>query len=132
MAVEGVPVTLDVAVMNATDHPQIDLPVTIFVDGVEVETQKLMKMEAGETQRLQVQVMIPTAGRHLIKARLPQLDFLPTDDVRWLMLDVKREIPILLVDGNPGDNRTLGSTQYLQFAYTYPARASPAEFFQPR
>jgi hypothetical protein len=121
IVVAGTPSKFDVTVMNATMNPQIDKPLTILVDGVVQHTENLGKIDAGSVRQVVVDVTVPTAGRHLIEARLPT-DQLPVDDVRRLMLNVQREIPVLMVDGDPPDNRHLGSTQYLAYAYTFPAQ----------
>src|SRR5207237_129160 len=84
-AVAGMPAEFDVTVMNAMDRPQLDVQVTILLDGVVAQTEKLPKVEAGSPQTLTVKVTAPTPGRHLLEARLPG-DFLPTDDVRRLMV----------------------------------------------
>jgi hypothetical protein len=121
IVVAGTPTKFDVTVMNATLNPQIDKLLTILVDGVVQHTEKLGKIDAGSVRQVAVDITVPTAGRHLIEARLPT-DQLPVDDVRRLMLNVQREIPVLMVDGDPPDNRHLGSTQYLAYAYTFPAQ----------
>ncbi len=118
VVVAGVAAKVNVTVMNAKDQAEVDLPVTISLDGVPLQTEKIAKVEAGTAKTVVMAITASTPGRHLLEARLAsQLDFLATDDVRRLMVDVKREVPVLLVDGNPGDNKTLGSTQFLQTAY---------------
>ncbi len=99
-----------VTVLNATDRPQIDLPLSVSLDGVVAHTEKLGKIEPGAARTVIAAVPISTAGRHVIQARLPS-DLLPLDDVRNLVVNVRREVPILLVEGSPG------STTYLWAAY---------------
>jgi len=131
IVVAGYPAKFDVTVMNATASPQIDKPLTILVDGMVVHTEKLGKIDAGSVRQVVVDIAIQTPGRHMVEARIPP-DQLPLDDARRLVLNVQREIPILLVDGDPPDNRHLGSTQYLSYAYTFPAQGKPGGVFSTK
>jgi len=129
--VAGILNEFTITVMNGTDQAQIDLPLRVTLDGVEVAQQKLGKMEAGATKEVVVAVSLPTAGRHFLEAKLPA-DLLPVDDVRRLMMNVHKEVPVLLVDGSPQDNRTLGSTTYLWFAYGLSNEGKSASVFAPK
>ncbi|MGN6368801.1 MAG: BatA domain-containing protein [Phycisphaerae bacterium] len=121
-----------VTVLNATDRAEVDVPLTVSVDGVAVHTEKLGKIEAGASRTVMVEATIPTAGRHLVEARLPS-DYLPVDDVRRLMVNVRREIPVLLVDGSPGDGKlTQGSTTYLWAAYGLTVDGKVGSVFSPQ
>ena len=132
VVVAGAPSDFQVTVLNATDKPQIDLPLTVSVDGVAVHTEKLGKIEAGASRTILVEATIPTAGRHLIEARLPA-DFLPVDDTRRLIVNVRRELPVLLVDGSPGDGKlTQGSTTYLWAAYGLTIDGKTGSVFAPQ
>jgi hypothetical protein len=113
--VAGMPAELNLSVFNATDSALLDYPVTLSVDGVVVSTEKLPRIGPGDTLNTRVAVTLATPGHHMIEARLAG-DLLPLDDVRRLAVTAARELPVLLVDGNPGDNRTLGSTTFLQLA----------------
>ncbi len=110
VVVAGTPSEFLVTAFNASDHPQIDLPVTLSLDGVVLHTEKLGKIEPGALRTIVAAVTIPTPGRHVIQARLPG-DLLPLDDSRELIVNARHEVPILLVDGSPG------STMYLWAAY---------------
>ncbi|MCL2645507.1 MAG: BatA domain-containing protein [Phycisphaerales bacterium] len=119
VVIAGQPSIFNVTVMNAKQDSEIDVPLTIFLDGVAVQTEKLPKLEVGSPRTVPVKVIVPTPGRHLIEARIPdEMDFLPIDNVRHLMIDARREIPILLVEGDPGDGgrTSWGSTSYVRTA----------------
>ena len=132
VVVAGTPTEFRITVVNATDHPQIDIPLTVSLDGVIVHTEKLGKIEPGNSHNVLASVTAPTAGLHLLEAKLPP-DLLQTDDARRLMIDVQREVPVLLVDGSPGDNRTLGSTTYLAVAYSLSAEGKTGgTIFSPK
>lgn len=129
--VAGMPTELKVSVLNATDSALLDHPVTLSVDGVMMASEKLGRIGPGETRSTRLAVTIPTPGRHLIEARIAG-DLLTLDDVRRLAVNVLRELPLLLVDGNPGDNRTLGSTTFLQLAYAPTIDGKANSIFAPR
>ncbi len=132
VVVAGAPSDFQVTVLNATDKSQIDLPLTLSLDGVAVHTEKLGKIEAAASRTVLLEATIPTAGRHLIEARLPA-DYLPVDDVRRLVINVRRELPVLLVDGSPGDgNLTQGSTTYLWAAYGLTIDGKTGSVFAPQ
>ena len=129
--VAGMPTELKVSVMNATESALLDHPVTLSVDGVTMATEKLGRIGPGETRSTRLAITIPTPGRHLLEARLAS-DLLALDDVRRLAVNVLRELPLLLVDGNPGDNRTLGSTTFLQLAFAPTIDGKANSIFAPR
>ncbi|HUO10655.1 MAG TPA: BatA domain-containing protein [Phycisphaerae bacterium] len=132
LAVAGSSSDFRVTVVNATNGPKTDVPLTVSVDGVTAHTEKLGKIEAGASRTVLVELTIPTAGRHAVEARLPA-DQLPLDDVRRLMLNVRREIPVLLVDGSPGDGKlTQGSTTYLWAAYGLTVDGKVGSVFEPQ
>jgi hypothetical protein len=124
LVVAGTRAEFRITVLNATDRPAVDVPLSILVDGVPAHAEKLTRIDPGSPRTLTIAVPLATAGRHTIEARLPA-DGLPVDDGRTLLLNVRREIPILLVDGSPGDNHTLGSTTYLQVAFALSAGDKP-------
>jgi hypothetical protein len=132
--VATVPTELQVEVFNASERPLIDLPVSLLLDGVPMQTVKLGKIEPGTAQTGTATVIIPTAGRHLVEARLANSDLLALDDTRRLMLNVRKEIPVLLVDGSPGDGgrTSSGSTVYLQAAYGLAIDGKFSSFFAPK
>ena len=131
VVVAASPTEFRITVLNATDRAQIDLPLTVSLDGVIVHTEKLGKIDPGSARSVLVSATVQTPGRHFIEAKLPP-DLLPIDDTRRLMINVQREIPVLLVDGSPPDNRTLGSTTYLAVAYALSADGKSASVFAPR
>ena len=119
VVVAGKPSRFSVTVMNAKSDPELDAKVTILLDGVEVLSEKLGKIEGGSPKTVEMAVTVATPGRHLIEARLPpDVDFLATDNTRRLMVDVKQEVPVLLVEGDPGDGgrTSYGSAYFLRAA----------------
>lgn len=133
VVVAGMTAEFRVMIQNATNAAQSDLPITVLLDGVIVHTDRVAKIDAGASRSIVVPVTIATPGRHHLEARIGlENSMLPVDDVRRLMVNVQREVPLLLVDGSPGDNRTLGSATYLWVAYNLSSDAKSASLFAPR
>ncbi len=132
--VANVPTELQIEAFNASGQPLVDLQVALLLDGVPLQTIKMGKIEPGAFQSASVTTVLPTAGRHLVEARLANSDLLPLDDARRLMLNVRKEIPILLVDGSPGDggHTSSGSTVYLQAAYGLAIEGKFSSYFAPK
>ena len=132
--VANVPTELQVEVFNASERAAVDLGVSLLVDGVPMQNIKVGKVEPGAFQTAAVTVVLPTAGRHLVEARLANSDLLTLDDTRRLMLNVRKEIPVLLVDGSPGDGgrTSSGSTVYLQAAYGLAIDGKFSSYFAPK
>jgi hypothetical protein len=131
VVVAGVPSDLQVEVFNGSDRPALDVAVSLLVDGVPAQTLKIPRVEPASFQKALVPVAVATASRHLIEARLVTGDLLPVDDTRRLMLNVRKEVPVLLVDGSPGDGgrTSYGSTFYLWAVYPIPEVKSPRDIF---
>jgi hypothetical protein len=132
--VAGAPADFDITVFNATDRPLLDFPVSVFLDGVPTQSVRISRIEPNATGAALVRdLAVTTPGRHLLEARLPA-DGLPTDDLRRLLINARREVPVLLVDGRPGGGGATDydSVSYLWTAYSLPQSANAASVFAPR
>jgi hypothetical protein len=90
------------------------LAVTLVVDG-EVHDRRSVDLPAGEQTTLVLGHTFETAGHHLVEVQLED-DSLPLDNHRWLALNVKENVDVLLVDGEPAGERFGSETDYLRFA----------------
>jgi len=133
IVVAGMPTDVTLEVFNGSDKTLVDQSVSILVDGSPAVTARIPRIQPASFQTADVTLNIPSPGRHLVEARLPG-DRLPTDDTRRLMLNVRKEIPIQLFDGSPGDGgrTSYGSTFYLFAAYSLQTAGKPAGTFIPR
>jgi hypothetical protein len=131
VVVAGVPADLQLEVFNGSDRPALDVSVSLLVDGVPSQTLKIPRIDPANFQKAEIPITVATPGRHLVEARLVTGDLLPVDDTRRLMLNVRKEIPILLVDGSPGDGgrTSFGSTFYLWAVYPIPEIKTPRDIF---
>ena len=130
ITVTGKMTDLACTVFNATDRPALDVPLTLYVDGQIVATQKIAKIEPGKERTVTLAHTFAAPGRHWVEAKLPP-DLLPADDTRRLIVNVQRDIPVLLVQGTPPDPTTLrtGSTDYLWIAYGLSAEGKSVSEF---
>ncbi len=84
--------------------------VTLDIDGGE-PMRKIVEVPAGAEGEADFQLTFRTAGRHRVRAALVQ-DALAADDERFLAVEVRDRIRILLVDGKAGGD-PLKSYAYL-------------------
>jgi Aerotolerance regulator N-terminal/von Willebrand factor type A domain len=87
-----------------------NVEVTLDVDGGE-PIRKLVTVPAGSEGEAEFQLSFRDAGRHRLRASLPN-DALPADDERFVSLEVRDRIRVLLVDGDQGGD-PLRSYRYL-------------------
>lgn len=90
------------------------LAVTLAVDG-EVQDRRSVDLPAGEQTSLVFTHTFATPGHHLAELHLED-DSLAIDNHRWLSVNAKDSIQILLVDGEPSGDRFGSETDYLRFA----------------
>ncbi len=85
-----------------------------------VRRQQLPPLTPGESTVATITMEFSTPGTHLIEAKLitseTAPDVLPDDNTRYLSLEVRETIPILLVDGRPGMTSLDGQTGFLAVA----------------
>jgi hypothetical protein len=97
--------------------------VTLEIDGGE-PMRKLLKVPAGADGEADFQLTFRTPGKHKVRAALVQ-DALSADDERFLTVDVRDRIRILLVDGKDGGD------PLKSYAYLWQAMLDPDENVLP-
>ena len=98
----GVPIRLEVGVVNHAGRVERDVGIAIFVDGERLPaTVTLESIEPGSEVTTQVDVTINEPGLHTLEAQL-ESDALTIDNRRYMTLDVAPTNPVLLIDGSPG------------------------------
>ncbi|MEI7767270.1 MAG: VWA domain-containing protein [Phycisphaerae bacterium] len=133
VAVAGAATELRVVVTNAYDTPQMGIPLTVQVNGVPIYNERIMRLEPGASKAVNVSLTPPNPGRIVVEARLNgHNDLLPADDVRRMILDVQKELPILVVDGSQGTTNSLRSSTFLQMALAPMIDAQSASVFSVR
>ncbi len=90
------------------------LGVTFAIDGV-AQDRRTIDLPAGEQASLVLSHAFPAAGAHTVELQLED-DPLAIDNRRWLSVDVKEHVDVLLVDGEPAGERFAAETDYLRVA----------------
>jgi hypothetical protein len=98
------------------------LAVSLAVDGV-VQDRRTIDLPAGEQLALVLTHNVAAPGWHSVELQLED-DALAIDNHRWLAVEVKEFIDVLLVDGEPSGERFSSETDYLRVALA-PESASP-------
>lgn len=77
----------------------------LLLDGRVVGERPLAVADEGE-QTLTLPFRVESAGEHLLEARLSD-DSLAIDNQRWLVVTARPSLPVLCVEGRPGDARAV-------------------------
>lgn len=95
----GVPWFMEVAVQNFGSTPVRDISIILSEDGHGRPAVTLPEIPAGKTAKERFMVQFPNAGRHELTARL-ESDAVAADNYRYFTIDLPRDVPVLLVDGD--------------------------------
>ena len=96
----GVPLLMEVAVKNFAPRAVKDVSVLLQADGDVRPAIKIPRIAPGKVVSERFPVHFPTAGQHVITARL-ETDAVAADNVRHSVVDFPEDVPVLLVDGDP-------------------------------
>lgn len=122
VAAEGIPVQFTVAVANFSTSERKNVRVTIKVEGVERPEGSLtiQSIPAGTTSAQTFQVALVKLGYNLITANLENEEVgLQGDNIRYATLEVRRQVPILLIDGDlAGGDKPGGDSRVLRDVFT--------------
>lgn len=114
----GFPVRLVVDIENHSQTSVRDASLQIRRDGEIIRQEPLPRLGPREATQAVITTEFATPGTHLVEARVSvsDQDALADDDVRYLSIEMRRTVPILLVDGRAGASRLAGQTGYLATA----------------
>lgn len=117
----GMPGRLTVEVANYSDHPVRGSVLTVRSDDRIVREVSLDTLGPFATREIGVSVTMDDPGMRILKVTIdpPRSldgDTLSVDNDRWLVIDVRESIAVLLVDGRPGATALAGQTGYLSTA----------------
>ncbi|MBL8851918.1 MAG: BatA and WFA domain-containing protein [Planctomycetaceae bacterium] len=104
-AAAGVPVTLEVKVVNYGVREAQNVRVLLSVDGRALPRNLVFdSIPAGEQAARSFEIRFDTAGSHRVTTSL-EADSLEPDNVRHLAVSVPTENPVLVIDGTPGQEQ---------------------------
>jgi hypothetical protein len=115
VALPGQTVNLMATIRNdqATAVPSAQALITI---GGESRPVILPDLAPGSTTRVPLTVRRDEPGQQPLQLKLPS-DVLPADDARWLNLNVRPNLQVTLVDGEPGARPFEGETDFLALSF---------------
>lgn len=101
------PLRFEVEISNFGVEEAKNIPANLAIDGeAPGDEQTVETIPAGESKRISLYLRFRDAGYHSVVARI-QPDRDPVDDVRVIVVRVTSEVNVLLVDGDPGQNREI-------------------------
>jgi len=112
--ISGQPAEVASVLRNFGASPLRDQIVELLVDGRIVDTRRV-DLSPGIDVPVEFSPTLREAGQHLIEVRL-EGDALPVDNRRWLAVDVRDELRVLLVDGRPSGRARDRAGFYLERA----------------
>lgn len=113
----GATCRLVAAVANRGRTSAEGVGIRLAVEGVVVDQRTIGSLPAGETVDVPLFVRFDRAGCLRVEARLDP-DALPADDRRHLVLEVREQVRVLCVDGEPAPDPYESETGYLVTALT--------------
>jgi hypothetical protein len=110
------PLRFEVQVSNYGKEEVRDVQVSLSVDGEPaVDEFNIDAIPAGGAKTISLFARLRSEGFHSVTARLPE-DRLPADDRRALAVRAIKEVKVLLVDGEPGNEPRESETFFLRNA----------------
>lgn len=127
------PLRFEVAVANTGSAKVDNVKVTLQInEGAVADSMVIPEIPPGQTRNASLFARLPSEGWHSIRAKIGQ-DQLPFDDQRVLVVRGIKELKVLLVDGDPGDEPRVAETFFLRHAMTPVPFAEKAGYFiKPR
>jgi hypothetical protein len=128
------PVPIVAEVRNFGTAAVRNLQLQLRREGQIVRREPLPRLDPGAGTSVVMSAQFDQPGTHLIEARLAGTtgDVLREDDARYLSLQVRRTIPVLLVDGRPGTTELSGQAGFLAAALSPGAVRGDSSIFQAR
>ena len=114
LALVGAPIRWEARVRNSSETLLENLEATWLIDGRPSEVA-LPALAPGEAVVVPLTALFQEPGLHHVSLRLPP-DDLAGDNQRWNVVDVKENLHLLLVDGEPSAEPFQGETDFLGLA----------------
>lgn len=126
------PVQVSVSVANNGAGPSGRAAVETSVDGAVIDSRPLESLSPGSSGTMVIEHRFALSGPHLVSSRVVCEDDLPADDSATRVVNVVKELPVLLVEGQP-HSRPRGSAEYIRLALSPPVQAGQdeASFVKP-
>jgi hypothetical protein len=112
---EGALVRYVADIHNTGSEPAREVTVRLLMDGIPVDKQVADTIPPGGILPVSLFARFSRRGMHVIEAELEN-DSLLVDNRRYLLADVRDEISVLCVDGDPSDEPFRGEVDFLKAA----------------
>ncbi len=122
--VEQIPLTIETTYFG--NDAVIDDPVATHAEASELPSILIDRIDPGGTVSRRVQVYFPTAGQHVVTARLPA-DSLQEDNERWCIISMPPDIPVAVIDGDPARRNAIYLTSVFQPSQRVQTGVRPVE-----
>lgn len=114
LALAGTPIRWEATIRNASESVMENLEAAWLIDG-QPNQIGLPSLAPGETAIVPLTAVFQEPGLHHVSLRLPADDLLG-DNQRWDVVNVKENLRLLLVDGEPSAEIFQGETDFLGLA----------------
>jgi hypothetical protein len=121
----GQPVALRVRIQNHGQRPWQDVPIHLEADGTRLRTTRLSVPPEGEAS-LYFTHAFDTLGDHALTIRL-EGDTFTDDNTFHTVIQVRDQLPIVLIEAAPGSTPLTGSLDFLALALTPHLGAATAD-----
>lgn len=114
----NMPVRVSAKVRNFGPTSSRNLKLQLRRDGEILSEQALSTLEPGAESTATASILLTTPGIHVLEAHVSGAggDGLSVDDTRFLSLEARETIPLLIIDGRPGSTLLEGQAGYLAMA----------------
>jgi hypothetical protein len=125
----GRPLRYEVTLANEGTEKAMNVKVTLQVDrGAPVDQLVVPEIAAKESRSVSLFARLDTDNWHSVTAQITP-DRMPFDDTRTLAVRAIKEVNVLLVDGDPGQEPREAETFFLRHALTPVPFAEKADYF---
>jgi hypothetical protein len=129
---QDLPCHIEASVRNWSTLPLNDLTVEYFVDGATTPQKVVSLTVPPEEERTPepLRYVFKEPGLHRVEVQVKS-DGLTLDNRRHVVVDVRQEVKVLLVDGERGRDRTEAETYYLRGTLLIPETEDGRRLLQP-
>lgn len=103
--VAGVTGRINVRITNHGSRAAENVVLRVIVDGAPLADKPGVGIEAGETVSIRIEVLVASAGSHLVRVEL-RADILELDNAHQLAFEAVRAVRLLIVNGEPASDAT--------------------------
>ncbi len=114
----NLPVRIVVEVTNTGSTTARNIALQVRRNGQIIRQEALSALGPGQSRLTALSTRFSRAGTHTVEARVAGVagDVLADDDIRYLSIEVRRKVAVLLVDGRPGTTLLTGQAGFLAIA----------------